>query len=268
MEKTIKEIREHKLFRWEAVKPFTLYQTILSFLIPSAIATVLFHVALPKLVSGGLSPIVAWPIVACFGLTAIVGFAFWRLRKEAAELNVNFSERMLFSKLSGKQWGLYIGILIIGIALSAVVSKWIVSFMNHTGLSAPDYYPFWLNPAFDMGIANPKLSIQGITLSGAFWIIPIMILTLLLNILAEEFYFKAWLLPKMHQLHDWAWILNGLLFALYHVFQIWLMPVILPMSLIMAFVTWHSKSVWPGLLIHLIVNFFGAIVNIIIMIAG
>ncbi|MBT5072489.1 MAG: CPBP family intramembrane metalloprotease, partial [Kordiimonadaceae bacterium] len=45
-------------------------------------------------------------------------------------------------------------------------------------------------------------------------------MTLFLNILTEEFYFRAYLLPKLSKYGNLSWVINGGLFALYHSFQL------------------------------------------------
>ena len=95
-----------------------------------------------------------------------------------------------------------------------------------------------------------------------------MALVLALNILAEDFYFRVWLLPKMAWMGRFAWIVNGLLFALYHTFQLWLLPILLLASLTFAFVVWHSKSVIPSLVLHFVLNFLFSMLGMLALILG
>ena len=76
----------------------------------------------------------------------------------------------------------------------------------------------------------------------------------------------AWLLPKMMTLGGVAWAVNGAAFALYHTFQLWLLPQLIPLSLFMAFVVYYTRSIWPALLFHLAVNSLsvGAIIYLIV----
>ena len=68
-------------------------------------------------------------------------------------------------------------------------------------------------------------------------------LTRILNILAEEFYFRAWMLPKLAKYGRGSWVINGTMFALYHTFQLWLFPALIVGSLIFAFVFYWTRSV-------------------------
>jgi membrane protease YdiL (CAAX protease family) len=98
--------------------------------------------------------------------------------------------------------------------------------------------------------------------------LPFMAIVLALNILAEDFYFRVWLLPKMAWMGESAWIVNGLLFAFYHTFQLWILPILLLASLTFAFVVWHSRSVIPSLVLHFILNFLFSMFGILALIFG
>ena len=152
--------------------------------------------------------------------------------------------------------------------VASLVSPLVEPFKNITGLSIPDYMPFWLDPSIYPMKTDPEILSPGYPLKGNYIFIVVMAVTLLLNILAEEFYFRAWLLPKMHSLGKWSWIVNGVLFAAYHTFQLWLFPILLVASLTVAYVTYKSKSLWPAFIVHLVGNFVLAIIPIIILVCG
>jgi len=112
-----------------------------------------------------------------------------------------------------------------------------------------------------MSIISP-----GLPLHHSYGVLLLMGITLILNILTEEFYFRAWMLPKLSRYGSWGWIMNGILFALYHTFQIWLLPTLLVASLFFAFIFYKSKSIWPPFVAHLIGNFLLQILGILMLI--
>lgn len=176
------------------------------------------------------------------------------LKKEAKELNISFKERACLRSLSFKQWSVYIGIIFLGMVVTIILSKTSILFTHIPGLSVPDYFPFFLNPAIDPMNTESSLLTPGFVLKGAIWMIPFIALTLFLNILTEELYFRAWLLPKLSKYGNMSWVINGGLFALYHSFQLWLLPQILPISLFIAYVVYKSRSIWPAFAFHMLVN--------------
>lgn len=241
-------------FNWEKTKQLSVIRILLAFFIPSAFAFTGFRVILPLIHEKGIPAIIAWPAMASGMLFVLVAAAAVLLRGEARELNISLKERMCLKALTPKQWGLYIGILFLGLIVTLLFSKASIYLTKLPGLSVPDYFPFFLNPAIDPMKTDPALLAPGFIIKGAYWLIPLICLTLILNILTEELYFRAWLLPKLSKYGKASWLVNGTLFACYHTYQLWLFPQILPLSLIMAFVVYKSKSIWPALAIHMLAN--------------
>lgn len=103
-------------------------------------------------------------------------------------------------------WVFYSLILIVGIFLAGYVMKLVGPFMKVTGISILDYAPYFQNPTIDPSVADPSVISPGLALRGQYLLIPLMMITLLLNILAEELYFRAWLLPKMSKYRNTGWV--------------------------------------------------------------
>ncbi len=253
-------------FNWESTKQLSATQLLLSFAIPSIFAFTGFRVVLPRLVKSGIPVMLAWPSVAFVMLLLFVIAGFFLLRAEAKQLNISIKSRMCLKKLSIKQWLSYIGIMFAGLIISMLAVQLVGPFMKVTGLSIPDYMPFFLNPAIDPATADPSVLSPGFPLKGQYILLPLMAITLLLNILAEELYFRAWILPKISKYGNIGWMANAVLFALYHSFQLWLLPTILIGSLVWAFVIYKSKSIWPAFIGHLIGNFLFTILGVIMLI--
>lgn len=241
---------------------------LLAFLIPSAVAWAGFRIVLPALVTRGWPVLVAWPAVASLMLLGLVIFAVFRLGREARKLGITLWARMGMKKLALTEWALYIGLTLIGLGCSFAAMKLVLPFMNALGLNVPAYMPFFLNPAIDPAVADMAVISPGLPLAGKYCLLPLIAITLLLNILAEELYFRAWILPRLSRFGAWSWMLNGVLFAFYHTFQIWLLPTLLMASLFFAFIFYKSRSIWPSLSAHLVANFLLSLVGILTLIAG
>lgn len=70
-------------------------------------------------------------------------------------------------------------------------------------------------------------------------------------LLGEELFFRGILLPKMNgTFGDYDWLLNGVLFAVYHVHKPTDIPLILLGSLFIAYLNKRTKSFWPSVIIH------------------
>lgn len=253
-------------FDWNKAPQLSLVQFLLAIFIPSGIAFIGFHVVLPKLVISGLPSIVAWPSVASVMLAGFVIVAIILLNKEAKTLGISLWMRMCMKKLSIKEWGLYIVLIIVALAVSLASQSLVLPFMNAVHLSVPSYMPFFLNPAINPATTDMSIVSPGLPLHGNYGLLPLIGITLLLNILTEELYFRAWMLPKLSRYGFWGWVMNGVFFALYHTFQIWLLPTLLVASLFFAFIFYKSKSVWPPFAAHLIGNFLFSILGVLMLI--
>lgn len=251
---------------WNHFKQLNAKETLIAFFLPSILAFLGFRYFLPFTVDLGYPKVLMWNIIASFMLLSLVIVGLFLIKKEATEANISIKERLLIKKLGLKQWLNCIGIMLTGLVLSIFCKPAVEFFEELPGLSIPDYMPFWLDQSIDpmntdMGVLSPNYSLKG-----NYLILFIMSITLGLNILAEEIYFRAWLLPKMQNFGKWSWALNGLLFALYHTFQLWLFPMIFVVSLSTTLTVYLSKSILPALMTHLIANFLGGVLGIIVLV--
>lgn len=80
----------------------------------------------------------------------------------------------------------------------------------------------------------------------------LLALMLFLNTVAgEELLFRGLLLPRMQRIGGrFAWALNALLFALYHVHQPWTMANVLVSSTVFSYTTQRYRSAWFGIVVH------------------
>ncbi|MBN1758119.1 MAG: CPBP family intramembrane metalloprotease, partial [Chitinispirillaceae bacterium] len=63
------------------------------------------------------------------------------------------------------------------------------------------------------------------------------------------------------------WVISGILFALYHTFQIWLLPTLIIATCSMAYITQRTKSIIPSLTVHFVVNFLLGGMGVIMVIS-
>lgn len=259
---------EKTVFDWRKAPQMSIIQLLLATFIPSAIAFIGFHLILPVLVTNGWPVLIAWPLVASVMLSALVIAAIVLLYREAKSLKISFWARLCLKALSPKEWAISIAIMVVALFLSTITQTLVPPAMKALELTIPDYMPFFLNPAIDPLATDPAILSPGLQLSGAYGLLPLIGITLLLNILTEELYFRAWMLPKLSKYGNWGWVANGILFALYHTFQLWLLPTLLVMSLAVAFVFYRSKSLWPPLAIHLIGNFLLSILGVLMLVVS
>jgi membrane protease YdiL (CAAX protease family) len=80
----------------------------------------------------------------------------------------------------------------------------------------------------------------------------ILVLFLFNTVLGEELLFRGLLLPRMRGVFGRAdWIVNGVLFGLYHVSQPWSIPMsIVAGVFLFAYPTRRFQSAWMGIIVH------------------
>jgi membrane protease YdiL (CAAX protease family) len=97
--------------------------------------------------------------------------------------------------------------------------------------------------------------LMNMPLYGAWWLVPVYFVGWLFNILGEEFWFRGYIFPRQELAFGrLAWMVNGLMFTLNHLWQPWILVAILPSSLLLAYVVQSRKNTWIGILQHGFVN--------------
>ena len=253
-------------FEWNKVKQLSAAGMLEATFIPSIIAFMGFHFVAPLMVANGISKIHSWNYVAIALLLIFVLLAVLLLRREARNLGISIFSRMCFKKISARQWILAAVVMVSSMAVCSLLSSLIAPMLKALHFNIPDYTPFFLNQTINPAGADMSVIDPNTVFKGNYSIIALMAVSLILNILTEELYFRAWMLPKLSKYRKYAWVINGLLFAFYHTFQLWMLPVLLPASLAMAFVFYKTKSIWPSLIGHIIGNFILSLAGVIMLV--
>lgn len=89
-------------------------------------------------------------------------------------------------------------------------------------------------------------------LSGAWgWYALILVWFVFNTVVGEELLFRGFLLPRMNGAFGRGdWLVNGLLFAAYHLHVPWVMPATLLDTFILAYPTKRYRSAWIGIAVH------------------
>lgn len=92
-----------------------------------------------------------------------------------------------------------------------------------------------------------------------------LILNLLLNgflaPLIEEYYFRGYLLPRMEVWGKWAFVVNTILFSLYHLWQPYVYLTLMVALLPMIYLVWKTKDLRLAILTHSLLNIIGALLS-------
>lgn len=114
-------------------------------------------------------------------------------------------------------------------------------------------FPFMAEPqgySLAGALATPEARAQ---LVGAWGMLALFVLSALFNtFLGEELLFRGLLLPRMAGVFGrWDWVMNGLLFGLYHLHQPWrILSSAIGGILLYALPSRYFRSAWFGIIVH------------------
>jgi len=108
-------------------------------------------------------------------------------------------------------------------------------------------------------------TVQGFTDYGR----DIIMLTLIVNLVVngffapvfEEFYFRGYLLPRMASWGKWAFVVNAVLFSLYHFWQPYVYLTLILSLLPMTWLVWKTRDLRLAILTHCLLNIVGALLS-------
>ena len=111
-------------------------------------------------------------------------------------------------------------------------------------------------PGFDPAallFSSPELKAQ---LVGAWGFYGLFLILLVFNILGEESLFRGVLLPKMEGVFGkWDWVANGVLFAVYHLHEPWLiLAIALDATIYFILPARRFRSTWFAIITHSVGN--------------
>ena len=149
------------------------------------------------------------------------------------------------------------------------ILPFVLLFVLSVAVVAPRLDPLWLR-VFPWFAEPPEYSVSQLlapdrvhVLAGAWWLYGIFLLLVLFNtVFGEELLFRGVLLPRMQGAFGRAdWIVNGILFGVYHLHQPWGMASsVLDGVLLFALPSRRFRSAWMGIAVHSAQSVFFALV--------
>ncbi len=192
-----------------------------------------------------ITPDTAMKLASVVLYAAITVTGLLILRSEGTRLSLDaLKVRLRIHNISKRQWALVLlGVLVVDgtyIALSAL------------GPMIADALPSWFSA--------PYRSAPDTELSGAYLTLLLFSALITFNVISEEFLWRGVLLPRQELAHGGsAWWIHGVQWTMFHWFQGWYIPAILPGALVYGWLATRTKSIIPGLVLHFGLNGLGII---------
>jgi membrane protease YdiL (CAAX protease family) len=114
---------------------------------------------------------------------------------------------------------------------------------------------------------NPGYGADNLTLLANIFLIGIVV-DGIIGPVAEELFFRGYLLPRMSYLKGWAPLANGTFFGLYHFWQPHNLLALVAVGCILSYIVWKTKNVYLGIAIHCSINILGAVGGYFAVIGG
>ncbi len=173
----------------------------------------------------------AWQAVLAFGLVAHEqGSLRWSVLRQAMWLQSPRSPRS--GRIGGRVWLIVIP-LIIAFALEGMI---------------PDLAPV---ASHDLATFLGEESGQTLLQESILWPALLFGLLFLNTVVGEELLFRGVLLPRMAGAFGRAdWVMNGVLFAVYHLHMPWVIPAALLDMFIISYPVKRYRSAWIGIIVH------------------
>jgi membrane protease YdiL (CAAX protease family) len=236
------------------LRPLGIGQALLYFGIPSAIFSASILGLLPWMIRQGVSPFVTFNVT--FGgplaLMLVASIVAYRLEGRPWSMSA-FRERMRLGPLDWRlgAWGVAIG------AFSLLVSPLLPVVLRP--LEQVHLYTAPKEFTALMGSVASGKDFLGVPAAGAWWLLVWGVACLIiLNILGEEFWWRGYILPRQELANGrWAWVVNGVLWAAFHIFYhttLFSFVSYIPGTCALAYVAQRTRSTWPGVIGHTIMN--------------
>ncbi len=224
------------------VKPMKLWQSLLFFLLPGLYGVFAFYVLLPMLMRWGMAEEFAYGTQMLSVFLLLILVAIIGLRRDGWDLNwATMRDRLRIKGMDATAWKWTLVFLFLSLLLAFLFNTLGQIVFDQIGFVPPDA---------DIPLTN----------------IPFMIVVLIFNIMSEEILWRGYILPRQELQHGkWAFLVNGILWAFFHLFKWWAVPLMLLRNWIVPLVAQRTKNTTPGIVMHFISNGISVLLTILAM---
>ncbi|HEY47893.1 MAG TPA: CPBP family intramembrane metalloprotease [Anaerolineae bacterium] len=226
-------------------KPMRLWQSFLFFMIPGLYGLFAQYVLMPSIVQLGMSEEYAYNAVH---LTVFIGLfvaTILALRVEGWPLSwISIKERLRIKRMDSTAWKWTLPFMVLYLVLGFLLNTFAQFVYEQLG--------FW-PPGADIPLTN----------------IPYLLIVFTFNIFSEELWWRGYILPRQELEHGrYAWLVNGVLWSLFHLFKWWAVPFMLLKHWMLPFVVQRTKNTTPSIVIHFVSNGLGILFSILPMLTS
>ncbi|MFX0063281.1 MAG: lysostaphin resistance A-like protein [Candidatus Hermodarchaeota archaeon] len=252
-----------------AIQPMSLRSALLHFFIPAILAALNTYFVMAFFAGFGLPTFFNYIIIyATIPMFLLLMASIIAYRREGNEMSwLTFKQRFRLNKMTGKDW-LWTIVLFLIMFLGAGVLSF-TSFIIASFIPPPEFWPDELNPLMSDSMGTVPTEFMGQLLPGNWWIAIVLLISLIIATIGEEFWWRGYILPRQELEHgNKTWIIHGILWTLFHFFLPWNLIAILPGTLALSYVAQKLKNTWPAIIAHGFANGFMVILVVSLGILG
>ena len=238
-----------------ALRPLGLAQALFFFGIPAAVFSASLLGVLPALLRRGVSPFVTFNLTFGGSLALMLVAAVVAFRLEGHPLTwPAFRDRMWLERPDVRVWGWGLAAGVFSHLYGLVLGPALAMLPTVNVYTPPAEFLTFMQSAFAGGT-----EFLGIPLAGAWWVLVYyVVMMLILNIMGEELWWRGYVLPRQVLAHGgYAWVVNGTLWAAFHIFYhstLGSFLSMLPGTLMLAYACQRTRNTWTGVIGHTIMN--------------
>ena len=230
------------------MQQLTKTKAILYHLYPGIVITAFFALLAPFLLQYNLPPQLSIMIVIAFVAIPLLA---WHLSKTKRD-----EHKTRITEVNGYQNRISTGKLVLWIAGLVIFMFLVWGATQPLNKIITERLFSWLPSWY---------TVQDFTGYGRQAILVTLVLNLLLNgiiaPLVEEYYFRGYLLPRMAAWGKWAFVVNAILFSVYHFWQPYIYLTLLIALLPLSWAVWKTKDLRVGIYTHCALNIIGALAS-------
>ena len=228
----------------EGLKPLPFWGSLIAFGAPALLMVFSYHVFMPWLRGLGLAATESFMVAHIAPMAILLAVSLHVFHNvEGRPLTwAAFGQRFRYPRLTLKVVLLGLGtFLILNIAYGAFSQ--LGAALADQGLAPP------------AGTVTSVADVLGADVQGRWEIVFLFLLVLAFNVVGEELWWRGIILPRQELVHGrWTWVVHGLLWTGFHAFKWWDLVGLLPVCLVIAYISQRTKNNWPALIAHGLFN--------------
>lgn len=227
----------------QALKPISTFNSVLLFGIPAIWFVFICRFLVPLMHQNyGLHPALSWFVGGLFTFVPLFLAANYMVRKDGFHTTQDIHERFRMMKMTARDWKFtLIGLLLIFLATGMIMG---ISKFLHLKFGIPEIETTPSFMKFEPFQGNERFLLLA-------WLVMFFF-----NIFGEELMWRGYILPRQElNLGEHAWILNALLWFVFHIaFGIGLLILLIPILIVLPYSVQKTGNTQVGLWMHGLMN--------------